>query len=714
MATIIDSFVVMITGDASGFRKGAAEATAAQKKLTSEIGALEQQIATIRRKSSAATKQQDDAQIKSLRDVMNAKRKALRDNETAEKDQLARQKEQTVMLGKIKTAALEVFAVFAGAAGIKSFISDLVVGDAALGRFAANMNTTPQYVGALGAAIASVGGQANEAQQAIGLLGQTRFAAQMGDMSKLPGLSRLGVSQGDLNDPTAALLKMAAASQTMSKAEFFPRGSALGFSEGTLNLLEQGPAAVQALIDKYAALQKITDEQIARDQAFVGAITDLRNALAGAGRDLLGMIPAPVINAIKWLTTDGLPVLEGAILGVTAAAVALGLALAIDFAPIIGAVAAVAAIGAAIAWVATSSSQFAQGIREALGNVRDAISDVLGGALDLEVDWKRVGDTFGTFTAFLKGVVIVGLDQLAAVIHFVGDGMRVVVDLLTGRWSDAWKDAGTLVTDQIKDWTNAFADAENAAKDMWYAFTHKGASRTSEADKLAAQGVAAANEALRSGGGGAPAAAPGTAPGTAPAEADRQAQLAAYLKSQGVSDAAILGIVAGATAESRLDPKAVNHTSGAYGIGQWLGSRKRALFAKYRHPTFEQQSEFLVSELKGGDRGGASVLNAPTSAAALDAYASKFMRARAGVGGDIRRGSTVLASLDPGLIRGASAFQTASTTNTSNSRSSQTSVDIGSININAPNAKDSKQIAATIGPAIQSSPLVAMADTGMS
>ena len=55
--------------------------------------------------------------------------------------------------------------------------------------------------------------------------------------------------------------------------------------------------------------------------------------------------------------------------------------------------------------------------------------------------------------------------------------------------------------------------------------------------------------------------------------------------------------------ESRLDPDIVNPTSGAYGIAQHLGPRKRALMSKYGNkPSFEQQLEFIKSELFGPEK----------------------------------------------------------------------------------------------------------------
>ncbi|MEN2711425.1 phage tail tip lysozyme [Sphingomonas sp. VL_57B] len=105
------------------------------------------------------------------------------------------------------------------------------------------------------------------------------------------------------------------------------------------------------------------------------------------------------------------------------------------------------------------------------------------------------------------------------------------------------------------------------------------------------------------------------------------------------------GIWAGIGAESGWDPNAKNPTSGAYGLGQWLGSRKKELFRRYgTNPTAAQQMEYLIWELKGGDRGGSKVLGTTTADHALLAYITSFMRPAAGAEttGDIARGRQYL------------------------------------------------------------------------
>lgn len=100
-----------------------------------------------------------------------------------------------------------------------------------------------------------------------------------------------------------------------------------------------------------------------------------------------------------------------------------------------------------------------------------------------------------------------------------------------------------------------------------------------------------------------------------------------YFVSQGFSPAVAKGIAGGIMSESSGDHKAVNKTSGAFGLGQWLGPRKAELFKRYgSNPTRQQQLEFLAWELKGGDGGGASVRSQKSASGAAEAYIRKFMR----------------------------------------------------------------------------------------
>jgi len=61
-----------------------------------------------------------------------------------------------------------------------------------------------------------------------------------------------------------------------------------------------------------------------------------------------------------------------------------------------------------------------------------------------------------------------------------------------------------------------------------------------------------------------------------------------YFINKGLNPIHAAGIVGNLLQESNLDPDAINPSSKAYGIAQWLGNRKTKLQQKYgKSPTFE-------------------------------------------------------------------------------------------------------------------------------
>jgi len=128
--------------------------------------------------------------------------------------------------------------------------------------------------------------------------------------------------------------------------------------------------------------------------------------------------------------------------------------------------------------------------------------------------------------------------------------------------------------------------------------------------------------------------------------------IAAFFRANGFGAAQANGIVAGMFAESHLNAGARNPTSGAFGLGQWLGPRK-ADFAKLfghdlRSSTRDEQLRFMVWELKNKEsRAGRAIAGASTSGEALDAYVRRYMRPAAGMEtmGDLARGGSLLALL---------------------------------------------------------------------
>lgn len=89
----------------------------------------------------------------------------------------------------------------------------------------------------------------------------------------------------------------------------------------------------------------------------------------------------------------------------------------------------------------------------------------------------------------------------------------------------------------------------------------------------------------------------------------RARQAVGYFVNKGLTREQAAGLVGNLMRESRMNTNAINPASGAYGLGQWLGSRKTKLFKKYgRNPSFYQQLDYIWDELNTSHRKGLQML----------------------------------------------------------------------------------------------------------
>ena len=84
-----------------------------------------------------------------------------------------------------------------------------------------------------------------------------------------------------------------------------------------------------------------------------------------------------------------------------------------------------------------------------------------------------------------------------------------------------------------------------------------------------------------------------------------------YFVNKGLTREQAAGLVGNLMRESGMNIAATNPNSGAYGLSQWLGSRKTRLFRRYGyHPTFEQQLDYIWDELNTSHKRGLQMLRA--------------------------------------------------------------------------------------------------------
>lgn len=112
-----------------------------------------------------------------------------------------------------------------------------------------------------------------------------------------------------------------------------------------------------------------------------------------------------------------------------------------------------------------------------------------------------------------------------------------------------------------------------------------------------------------------------------------------WLRNHGLNPIATAGVMGNLEQESGISSTAVNKSSGAYGIAQWLGGRKAKLMNQKNYTSIDTQLNFLLSELKAGGNGSINTLNSKkTPQSAADYFETSFERAGSGANLKSREG----------------------------------------------------------------------------
>jgi hypothetical protein len=448
------------------------------------------------------------------------------------------QKRLTSGIRSLRNETAGFLLVLAGANSIKDFAANILTGDAATGRLAANLGIATQEASAWEGAIKRVGGTAADIDGALRGLSSAFQSLQLtGSTGKDADFQGLGVTTKDLQNPSDALLKIADASTRMGRPEFNARASRIGLDQNTINLLARGREGVAALLEEQRRLGVTTDQNAESAQRFQDALAKIETLIQGKARpaiENLATVFSNIADSKDAMQTFG-NVTVGVLGAITTAAV-------VAYGPWI-------ALAGAIALVYSYANRSPEEKKSKWQESKDFYTKL------------QHGDFSGAWDLFKKGA-------------------SEDIDPLMGRGASA-----------------------------------SGQSSTAAAGSSSGAGASGAQS---------------------------------FFQANGYTANQARGIVAAISAENNgFDPNATNPQSGAFGLGQWLGPRKKALFAKYGpHPTYSQQLEFFLSELRGGDRGAHAaairVIGTDSSGAAARAVIDGFFRPGAGAGGDYRRAAAYL------------------------------------------------------------------------
>lgn len=498
-----------------------------------------------------------------------------------------------------------------------------------------------------------IGGSASEANSTIGgLMATLRTMSVEGGQSL--AMMQLGLDAADANDPLMVMRKLSDTFSTLNKSQQLYLGEKLGIDANTIELLGRGREEIDKLIEKQQRLGVVTAEQAAIAAKYREALDDVNQIWETIRRE----VTTAVLPVLTWLLDKvGQVVLFfrenqafatgffGAIATVISALLipvlvrAAGASMAF-LGPWLLIAGAVAAVGAAVGLVVDDIDAFMRGNDSVIGELAKKwpwLGDIVTIAVNVVLNafdfWKagliKLQDAFEVAFEYIKAIVMFFVDLITqgptkAIENFVDNTAGAFQSLVTKfeGVADAFKGVVDLMTDPVDTLGKA-----------WDKVGEKGISAL-ETIKRGPRGIAEAVggffgvDLLKKFDQSSDAKMSSHAPLTG-TMGEKGAVIAGKLQAMGWTPEQAAGIAGSFLQESSGDHTAVNKSSGATGVGQWLGSRKKD-FAEYagkplEQSTLDEQLAFFQHEVTAGkERSAGNKLRATTNAADAARVHRKF------------------------------------------------------------------------------------------
>jgi len=506
-----------------------------------------------------------------------------------------------------------------------------------------------------------------------------------------------------IKDPTLALSAIADNFSKLNRTQQIFLGQKLGLDQGTIMLLAQGRRAFDELIAKERELHAVTQEQADASLKYTIAQKELSLSFEGVKRSIAQeLLPAftwvvqGLDKMITWMSEHkAVAIATFAAIGAVVAAVlvpplvvAAGALWAL-IAPVLLAAAPFIALGLAIGLVVDDIEKFRNGQESligeilekwpAIGRVARAVAEIVKMSFSLIVDsFKWLGgiiktDGIALWNGYKDAVsnmiqaLVKEFPVLGTIFKGVADGMKFEMDGLVKIWQffltlvDQLWDKIKHAPGKILDW---IGNGLSKLTGGHYDNVESSESRPAPA-AIARLGNTGTGR-----------------------------QIATSLQGMGWTREQAAGIAGSFMQESGGKVDALNSSSGAYGLGQWLGSR-RADFEKWSgHPlegsSLDEQLRFFNYEVtQGKEQSAGKRLRAATTAEeAADIHSKYYERPGSAEANNARReayaaqiyaGQAQVNAADSSPLAQPGAG--GATTNVGGARTTQ--VTVGDINVHA-------------------------------
>lgn len=244
---------------------------------------------------------------KGLAEVSTSMRKA---REGAQKDGTAIEKSldgAAEAVDRLARNALKLFALFTAGRAVKDFVQDITSADAALGRLAKSIGSTPEAISSLANAVARGGGSAAATAGSFEKLSDSINEIKVtGNSSLLPMFGRLQGISGKairLNQDLATTFgDIADAAKGTADKMGAPFATYLlkqaGIDRDTAALLIQGRAKLNEALEKSRKVGIVSDKDTKAAQALTTSIETLRQTSESFGRQILTGVSPTITRLI--------------------------------------------------------------------------------------------------------------------------------------------------------------------------------------------------------------------------------------------------------------------------------------------------------------------------------------------------------------------------------------------------------------------------------
>lgn len=211
----------------------------------------------------------------------------------------------------VKSKALQLGAVVAGAFGIKALTTDFANANDSLGKFSQTFGVTADDVSSFGRALEHEGGTLESFISQLEGLERLRAGTQQGDFGFVAAAQLAGVDTQpfiDATNATEAYLALAEQFRGLSGQQRINAAAAFGLDDASIRLLSRGRDGVEQLVTQQKLMRPVTDAMTQSSAEFNDQMQDLSTNIGGFA-DRISERLLPEINNVvagmnEWIAAN--------------------------------------------------------------------------------------------------------------------------------------------------------------------------------------------------------------------------------------------------------------------------------------------------------------------------------------------------------------------------------------------------------------------------